>query len=118
MRVKRGVSAHQKHKKILKQTKGMSLGRRSSVRLAKQAVLKSLQYGYRDRRNVKRDLRSLWITRINAALAPFDVPYSRFINLLKQSHITLDRKVLSELATNHPKAFAAVVETAQKKSGS
>lgn len=116
MRVKRGTASHQKHKKLRQQTKGMSLGRRSSVKLARQAVIKSLQYSYRDRRNRKRDLRSLWITRINAALTQFELPYSRFINLLKQSGITLDRKILSELATNQPAAFAAVVETAKKSS--
>src|ERR1700691_3588534 len=113
MRVKRGVAAHAKHKKLRQQTKGMSLGRRSSIRLARQAVLKSLSYGYRDRRNKKRDLRGLWITRIGAALQPFGISYSAFMGSLKKHQVTLDRKILAELAVNHPKAFAAVVKTAK-----
>lgn len=113
MRVKRGVTTHARHKKLRAQTKGMSLGRRSSVRLARQAVLKALSYQYRDRRNKKRDFRALWITRINAAL-PEGVSYSRFIDMLKKSGIEVDRKILAELAVNQPKAFQAVVETAQK----
>lgn len=110
MRVKRGVNTHRRHKKLKQQTKGMSLGRRSSVKLAKQAVLKALSYSYRDRRTRKRDMRSLWIVRINAALADSNLSYSSFMGQLKKAGIELDRKILSELATNHPKAFAAVVE--------
>lgn len=114
MRVKRGTTTHQKHKKLRAQTKGMSHVRQASVRQARQAVLKSLSYQYRDRRNLKRDIRGLWITRINAAL-PEGVSYSRFINMLKTSGIELDRKILSELATNQPKAFSTLVDTASKK---
>ena len=115
MRVKRGVTTHRKHKKLRQQTKGMSLGRRSSVKLAKQAVIKALSYSYRDRRNRKRDLRSLWIVRINAALTDSGVSYSQFIGGLKKAGIELDRKILSELAVSHPQAFAAVVEKAKPK---
>jgi large subunit ribosomal protein L20 len=113
MRVKRGVTSHAKHKKLRAQTKGYSLVRRSSIRQARQAVLKALQYQYRDRRNKKRDFRSLWIVRINAAVAPLGLSYSAFMGALKKAGITLDRKVLAELAVNQPKAFAAVVETAK-----
>lgn len=113
MRVKRGVNTHRRHKKLRQQTKGMSLGRQSSVKLAKQAVLKALSYSYRDRRTRKRDMRSLWIVRINAALAESNLSYSNFMGQLKKSGIELDRKILSELATNQPKAFAAVVERAK-----
>lgn len=114
MRVKRGVTSHQKHKKLLAQTKGMQLGRKSSVKLARQAVLKSLQYGYRDRRNKKRDFRALWITRINAGLTQFGLSYSAFMGAMKKANITLDRKVLAELAVNQPKAFAAIVDATKQ----
>lgn len=114
MRVKRGVTAHKKHKRIRQQTKGMSLIRRSSIRAAKQAILKALSYSYRDRRNKKRDFRALWITRINAALTGSGLNYSRFMGLMNKSGIKIDRKMLSELAVNHPAAFKAVVEKVQK----
>lgn len=114
MRVKRGTTTHARHKKLRAQTKGMGHMRQASVRQARQAVLKSLTYQYRDRRNLKRDIRSLWITRINAAL-PEGVSYSRFINMLKTSGIELDRKILSDLATRQPEVFSKVVETAGKK---
>jgi large subunit ribosomal protein L20 len=110
MRVKRGVTTHSKHKKLRAQTKGYSLVRRSSIKQARQAILKSLQYQYRDRRNKKRDLRAIWITRINAAVAPFGLSYSAFMGSLKKAGVALDRKTLSELAVRQPKAFAAVVE--------
>ena len=114
MRVKRGVVRHAKHKKIIKSAKGY-VGRRNSVfKLAKQAILKSLSYQYRDRRNGKRDFRALWITRINAALSSTELSYSQFINKLKVAGIALDRKILSELATNQPAAFTAVVDAAAK----
>jgi len=113
MRVKRGVTSHAKHKKLRAQTKGYSLVRRSSIRQARQAVLKALQYQYRDRRNKKRDLRGLWITRINAGVSQFGLSYSAFMGALKKAGVTLDRKVLAELAVNHPKAFEAVVDTAK-----
>ncbi len=111
MRVKRGVTSHSKHKKLRAQTKGYSLVRRSSVKQARQAILKALQYQYRDRRNKKRDLRAIWITRINAAVSPFGISYSAFMGSLKKAGITLDRKILAELAVNQPKVFKAVVET-------
>ena len=114
MRVKRGVTTHQKHKKLREQTKGMSLGRRSSVKKAREAILKSLSYQYRDRRNRKRDFRGLWITRINAGLEGTEMNYSQFIGALKKAGIEVDRKILSELATNQPAAFKAVQETAAK----
>ena len=113
MRVKRGVTTHAKHKRLRAQTKGYSLVRRSSVRQARQAILKSLQYQYRDRRNKKRDLRGLWITRINAAVSQFGLSYSAFMGSLKKAGVTLDRKILADLAVSHPKAFEAVVKTAQ-----
>jgi large subunit ribosomal protein L20 len=110
MRVKRGVPAIAKHKKILKLAKGMQHDRTSSFRLAKQAVIKALQYAYRDRRNKKRDLRSLWITRINAAARELGITYGNLISNLKKSNIQIDRKILSELAVSEPKAFAAIVK--------
>lgn len=113
MRVKRGVTSHAKHKKLRAQTKGMSHIRRASIKKAREAVLKSLSYQYRDRRTKKRDFRALWITRINAAL-PEGVSYSRFIDMLKKSGVEVDRKILAELAVNQPQAFEAIVSAAQK----
>jgi large subunit ribosomal protein L20 len=113
MRVKRGVTTHARHKKIRQQTKGMGQMRRSSIRQAKQAVLKALSYGYRDRRNKKRDIRGLWITRINAALREHGVSYSAFMGMTKKANIEVDRKILAELAVNQPKAFKAVLDKAQ-----
>lgn len=114
MRVKRGTTTHAKHKKLRAQTKGMSHMRRASVRQARQAVLKALSYAYRDRRNMKRDLRQLWIVRINAGLNAHNLSYSKFINQLKKANIELDRKILAELAARQPGAFGAVVEAAKK----
>lgn len=111
MRVKRGVPARAKHKKILKAAKGMQHNRTRSFRLAKQGVIRALTYAYRDRRNRKRDLRSLWITRINAAARENGTTYGKLISGLKKTGIELDRKVLSELAVSEPKAFAAVVKS-------
>ena len=113
MRVKRGVASHQRHNKIRKATKGMTRGNRSSVKRGKQAVTKSLQYAYRDRRNRKRTFRELWNTRINAAARINGTTYSRLIAGLKKANVNLDRKVLAELAVNEPKAFEAVVKTAK-----
>jgi ribosomal protein L20 len=110
MRVKTGVTARSKHKKILKAAKGMQHARTSSFRLAKQGVIKALQYAYRDRRNKKRDLRGLWITRINNAARQNGVKYSDLIKKLKESNIELDRKILADLAVNEPQAFTAVVK--------
>ena len=113
MRVKRGVAARAKHKKTLKAAKGMQHYRTRSYRLAKQGVIKSLQYSYRDRRNRKRDLRALWITRINNASRELGVSYSQLIAGLREQNITIDRKMLAELAVNHPAAFKAIVESAK-----
>ena len=114
MRVKRGVTANAKHKKILKLAKGMQHYRTRSYRLAKQAVIKALTYAYRDRRNKKRDLRGIWITRINSASRELGTTYAKLISSLKKSDIQLDRKVLADLAVNEPKAFAEVVKEAGK----
>lgn len=111
MRVKRGVAARAKHKKILKAAKGMQHNRTRSFRLAKQAVTRALQYAYRDRRNKKRDLRSLWITRINAAARENGTTYGKLISGLKNSDIDLDRKILAELAVTEPSAFKTIVQS-------
>jgi large subunit ribosomal protein L20 len=113
MRVKRGVTAHKRHNKIRKATKGYTKSNRSSIKRGKQAVTKSLQYAYRDRRNKKRSFRQLWNARINAAARLHGTTYSRLIAGLKTSQITLDRKVLAELAVNEPKAFEAVLKAAK-----
>lgn len=113
MRVKRGVTGRSKHKKILKAAKGMQHNRTRSFRLAKQAVTRALQYAYRDRRNRKRDLRSLWITRINAASRENGTTYGKLIHGLKHANIELDRKVLAELAVSEPKAFATIAKLAK-----
>ncbi len=113
MRVKRGVTARAKHKKILKAAKGMQHNRTRSFRLAKQAVIRALQYAYRDRRNKKRDLRGLWITRINAAARENGTTYGKLISGLKAANIELDRKILAELAVNEPKAFSDIVKSTQ-----
>lgn len=115
MRVKRGVSAHAKHKKILNQAKGMQHYRTRSYRLAKQGVIKALRYSYRDRRNKKRDLRALWITRINNASRELGLSYSQLIAGMKAKNITIDRKILSDLAVNNPDAFKAIVNTVKEK---
>jgi len=114
MRVKRGVTARAKHKKVLKLAKGMQHNRTRSYKLAKQAVTRALQYAYRDRRNKKRDLRGLWITRINAAARENGTTYGKLIAGLKATNVEIDRKVLSELAVNEPVAFAKIAETATK----
>ncbi len=113
MRVKRGVPARAKHKKILKSAKGMQHNRTRSFRLAKQAVIRALQYAYRDRRNKKRDLRELWITRINAAARENGTTYGKLIHTLKEAGVELDRKILAELAVKEPKAFSAIVKLAK-----
>jgi len=114
MRVKRGVAGHKKHQKIRKATKGMTRGNRSSIKRGKQAVTKALQHAYRDRRNRKRTFRQLWNTRINAAARLNGTTYSRLMAALKTSNISLDRKILSELAVNEPAAFTAVVKASEK----
>jgi large subunit ribosomal protein L20 len=112
-RVKRGVTAHAKHKKILKAAKGFYGRRKNTIRIAKQAVEKANQYAYRDRKRRKRTFRALWIQRLNAAVRPFGLTYSRFIDALGKAEIMVDRKVLSDLAIREPAAFAAIVEKAK-----
>ena len=112
-RVKRGVIARRRHKKILKQAKGYYGARSRVFRVAKQAVIKAGQYAYRDRRQRKRQFRALWIARINAAARINGLSYSRFIAGLKKANIEIDRKVLADLAVNQQTAFAAVVEKAK-----
>jgi large subunit ribosomal protein L20 len=114
MRVKRGVTAHKRHNKIRKATRGMSHANRVSVRRGKQALTKSLVYATRDRKNRKRTFRQLWNARINAAARLNGTTYSNLIADLKTANITLDRKILAELAVNQPKAFHAVVKAAKK----
>jgi len=113
MRVKRGVAGHAKHNKVRSATKGMSHPNRVSIKRGKQAVTKSLQYAYRDRRNRKRTFRQLWNARINAAARLNGTTYSKLINGLKAAKVELDRKVLAELAVSEPKAFEAVVKAAK-----
>lgn len=112
-RVKRGVTARARHKKILKAAKGYRGARSRVFRVAKQAVTKAAQYAYRDRRAKKRDFRALWIIRINAAARIHGMSYSRFMNGLKQAEIEVDRKVLADLAIHDEKAFAQLVEQAK-----
>jgi large subunit ribosomal protein L20 len=112
-RVKRGVTAHAKHKKILKAAKGYYGRRKNTIRVAKQAVEKAAQYAYRDRKRKKRTFRALWIQRLNAAVRPFGLTYSRFIDGLGKAGVTVDRKVLSELAIREPAAFEAIVGQAK-----
>jgi large subunit ribosomal protein L20 len=114
MRVKRGVATHRKHVKIRQATKGMTHSNRVSVKRGKQAITKAMQFAYRDRRNRKRTFRELWNARINAAARENGTTYSKFIAGLKKANITLDRKVLSELAVSEPKAFTEVVKAASK----
>ena len=111
--VKRGVVAHRRHKKILKQAKGYYGARSRIFRVAKQAVTKAGQYAYRDRRQRKRQFRALWITRINAQARANGLSYSRFINGLKKAEIGLDRRVLADLAVRDKLGFAAIVEQAK-----
>ena len=112
-RVKRGVTAHAKHKKVLKAAKGYYGRRKNTIRIAKQAVEKAMQYAYRDRKNRKRNFRALWIQRINAASRELGLTYGRFINGLGKAGIEIDRKVLADLAVREPQAFAALVEKAK-----
>lgn len=109
-RVKRGVTAHAKHKKVLKQAKGYYGRRKNTIRIAKQAVEKADQYAYRDRRTKKRNFRALWIQRINAAVRELGLTYGRFINGLTKAGIEIDRKVLADLAVKDAAAFKALVQ--------
>src|SRR6202008_1978514 len=108
-RVKRGVTSHAKHKKVLKAAKGYYGRRKNTIRIAKQAVEKANQYAFRDRKRRKRTFRALWIQRLNAAVRPFGLNYSRFIAGLSKAGIVIDRKVLSDLAIREPAAFEAIV---------
>ncbi|WP_415357685.1 50S ribosomal protein L20 [Halioglobus sp. Uisw_031] len=112
-RVKRGVVAHRRHKKVLKQAKGYYGARSRIFRVAKQAVTKAGQYAYRDRRQRKRQFRALWITRINAQSRANGLSYSRLINGLKKAEIGLDRRVLADLAVHDKSAFSTIVEQAK-----
>jgi large subunit ribosomal protein L20 len=112
-RVKRGVTAHAKHKKTLQAAKGFYGRRKNTIRIAKQAVEKSMQYAYRDRKNKKRSFRALWIQRLNAAVREFGLTYSKFIDGLAKAGVDVDRKVLSDLAMHEPDAFKAIVDKAK-----
>ena len=114
-RVKRGVTARRRHKKVIKLAKGYYNARRKVFRVAKQAVTKAAQYAYIGRKQRKRQFRALWIVRINAAARHFGLSYSRFMNGLKKAGITLDRKVLSEIAIHDPASFGAVSKLATAK---
>src|SRR5271163_4029529 len=113
-RIKRGVTSHAKHKKTYEAAKGFYGRRKNTIRTAKAAVDRSMQYATRDRRAKKRTIRSLWIQRLNAAVREFGLTYSRFIFGLTEAGIEMDRKVLSELAIHEPEAFKAIVEQAKR----
>jgi large subunit ribosomal protein L20 len=112
-RVKRGVTSHAKHKKVTKAAKGYFGRRKNTIRVARQAVEKAGQYAYRDRRAKKRNFRSLWIQRINAATRELGLTYARFIDGLSKAGIEVDRKVLADLAVKEPEAFKALAEKAK-----
>ena len=113
MRVKRGNVLRKRHKKILKLAKGFQGARSRIFKVANTAVMKALKYQYRDRRNLKRNMRRLWIVRINAATRQHGMSYSKFMNALKKSNITVNRKMLADMAVNQPEAFSVIVETAK-----
>ena len=112
-RTKRGVTSRAKHNKVLKTVKGQRGRRKNTIRIARQAMEKAMQYAYRDRRTKKRDFKSLWIQRINAGVRAEGLTYARFINGLSKSKIKLDRKVLAELAYNNPEAFKSILKKVQ-----
>ena len=112
-RVKRGVTSKAKHKKVLKAVKGQYGRRKNTIRVARQAMEKAMQYAYRDRRNKKREFKSLWIQRINAGVRSEGITYSKFINGLSKSGIKIDRKILAEIAYDNPEAFKTIVKKAQ-----
>ncbi len=112
-RVKRGVTSHARHKRVLKRAKGYYNARRKLIKTAKQAVMKAGQYAYRDRRVKKREFRALWIARINAGAREYGLSYSRFINGLMKASIEIDRKVLADLAVKDKKAFAVLADRAK-----
>ena len=112
-RTKRGVISKAKHKKVLKAVKGQWGRRKNTIRVARQAMEKAMQYAYRDRRNKKREFKSLWIQRINAGVRLEGLTYSKFINGLSKSGIKIDRKILAEIAYDNPEAFKTIVKKAQ-----
>ena len=112
-RVKRGVTSRAKHKKVFKAVKGQWGRRKNTIRIARQAMEKAMQYAYRDRRNKKREFKSLWIQRINAGVRAEGLTYSKFINGLNKSGIKLDRKILARIAYENPEAFKTIVKKAQ-----
>ena len=112
-RVKRGVTSRAKHKKVLKAVKGQWGRRKNTIRVARQAMEKAMQYAYRDRRNKKREFKSLWIQRINAGVRMEGLTYSKFINALNKSKIKMDRKVLADIAYNEPEVFKSIVKKVQ-----
>jgi large subunit ribosomal protein L20 len=112
-RVKRGVTSRAKHKKVLKAVKCQWGRRKNTIRAARQAMEKAMQYAYRDRRNKKRDFKSLWITRINAGVRAEGMTYSKFVNGLSKSGIKIDRKILAEIAYDNPEAFKTIVKKAE-----
>jgi large subunit ribosomal protein L20 len=116
-RVKRGVTAHARHKKVLKAAKGYYGRRKNTIRIAKQAVEKAMQYNYRDRKVKKRNFRALWIQRINAAVREHGVTYGWFIHGMSKAGIAVDRKVLADIAVKDPAGFKAIVEKALAASG-
>jgi large subunit ribosomal protein L20 len=116
-RVKRGVTKHARHKKVLEQTKGFRGRHATNYKIAKNRLEKALRYQYRDRRLKKRDFRALWIQRINAAVRPLGLTYSRFINGLKKAGVELDRKVLADMAVREPASIEALVKQAQAALG-
>lgn len=111
MRVKRGNVLRKRHKKILKLAKGFRGARSRIFKVANTAVMKKLKYQYRDRRNLKRNMRRLWIVRINAASRQYGMSYSKFMNALKKSNIIINRKMLADLAVNEPEAFSVIVDS-------
>ena len=108
-RIKRGVLTQKKHKKLKKSVKGFRTTRKKSVKLARQAKMKALSYAYRDRKAKKHTFRSLWVVRINAALRPLGIGYKTFIAQLKAKDVEIDRKILAQLAHQHPETFSALV---------
>ena len=112
-RTKRGVASRAKHNKVLKSVKGQRGRRKNNIRRAKETLIRALAYSYRDRRQRKRDFRRLWIARINAAVRPYGLSYSKFMGSLKKAGVELDRKALSEMAIREPESFKAVVDVAK-----
>ncbi len=116
-RVKRGVAAHRKHKKVLAQTRGHYSTNNRLYKRAHESMMRSLMYAYRDRRTRKRDMRRLWIIRINAAARLNDISYSRFVEGLRKAHVSIDRKMLADLAVKDPAAFSEIAAIAKANAG-